>query len=452
MKILKFGGTSMGNAAAITKAAHIIISEYKKDKEMVIVVSAMGGVTDQLFHLLDLAERKKTRLISSELIKIKNKHKKALKSFIFKKDLENIWQKYFEIIFNELETVLTSIKHIGKINDKTRAKVSAFGEKLSSWLMYFALKNLDINVARYDTSKYIKTDDNYLEANIDFPKTRNSFKKNILPDVKKGKIAVLTGFIGGDIKGNTTLLGRGGSDYTAAIAAVSLDADEVQIWSDVAGIMSADPKKIKNPIVWDKLSFQVASELAHSGARVLYPKTITPAVKENIPIFVRDTFHPEKKGTMIVRKNPPKGLKGIISSKGQTILHLTSPSIVGEPGFIKKSSEIFEKYNISIDVCATSEISVTFSIETSPSLELIEEFKKFANVEVIRNIAKISLIGYGISSSINVLGELFPLLKGIKIYTVSQGASFHNITFLVGAKDSNKILRILHKHFFENGK
>ena len=155
---------------------------------------------------------------------------------------------------------------------------------------------------------------------------------------------------------------------------------------------------------------------------------------------------------MIVRKNPPKGLKGIISSKGQTILYLTSPSIVGEPGFIKKSSEIFEKYNISIDVCATSEISVTFSIETSPSLELIEEFRKFANVEVIRNIAKISLIGYGISSSINVLGELFPLLKGIKIYTVSQGASFHNITFLVSAKDSNKILRILHKHFFENGK
>ncbi len=320
MKVMKFGGTSVKNAENINKVIDIIEQSLKTDKDIVVVVSAFGGVTDELIKITDFASQKDLRYkkllknlterhnqVIQKLVKIKNR----------KKVLEIVSKKY-----KELEKSLENIFSDNKLHKYSLDAVVSFGEQLSSFIINEAMKNRSLFSQFIDIRKYLKTDDNFGEANVDI----ESSYKLLAKTLKNRKLFVVGGFIGSTKKGLTTTLGRGGSDYTASLVGAALDAEVIEIWTDVDGIMTEDPKKMKDALLIPEITYEKAEEMAHNGAKVIHPKTIKPAVLKNIPIYVKNTFNPKGSGTKIsnqkINKKIPVGILGATGMVGQRFISL----------------------------------------------------------------------------------------------------------------------------------
>lgn len=448
--ISKFGGTSQGNSHIITGVANIVKAKKNKGEAVVVVVSAMSGVTDQLLLALELAQKKKPRLVNQILDDIAKRHRETLGHFVTKNEFENIWREHFDYhIEHRLRHILTGVSYLGEVTDKTKALVCSIGERFSSWVTTYALRKAGVEAERVNATRLIKTDSNYLDANVNFSNTKSNFTRRILPLLKKGITPVITGFIAKDTHGDVTLLGRGGSDYSASVAGICLKAQTIEIWTDVDGIMSANPKVVPEARLWPEVSFQIASEMAHGGAKVLHPRTISPAVEHDIPILIRNTFSPHNPGTLITRK-ADNGFKGIQMKSGQAIVHLTSAQMLDEPGFIRNSAEIFQSLNTPLDVCTTSEVSVTYSLEQKDlNNKLLKALKRIANVTVYRDLAKVTILGENINKDSKIMARVFATIQGHRLYAVSMGASNHNITLLVEEKDAEGILKRLHKELIK---
>ena len=449
IKVLKFGGTSMGTSKSISQCASIVKSATKHDK-IIIVVSALSGVTNELIELIELAKKQKSRLIANRLDKLENKHRTILKYFIQDiKDLDEAWIKLFPI-FKELRQILTGISLVGDISNKTSAAVWSYGERLSSWIMYYALLKSNIKNKRISAAKLIQTNSDYLDGKVDFVRTKSNCKRLLGPLITNNEAVVTTGFIARDKHRHITTLGRGGSDYTASIIGLSVNADTIEIWTDVDGVMSADPRIISNAQVWSEIDFNIMSEMAYVGAKVLHPKTITPALQGKIPVYIKNTFNLDAKGTRIVEQDK-KGLRGIVVKKDQLLLHLSNPIILDQIGTIHEYSHVFAEHNISIDVCATSEISITFSIDAHDKSEkLYKDLRKLAYLTVYQNLAKICIVGNHIGSDSSILSRICKVLTKYQIYTISNGASFNNITLMVEQRYADEILKLLHAELFAN--
>jgi|APCry1669189000_1035189.scaffolds.fasta_scaffold30666_2 aspartate kinase len=450
LKSIKFGGTSMGSAESIQECAKIVKEKINKSL-VVVTVSAVGGITDKLIEIIKLARKTKPRLVKSKVIEISNIHKQILKNLTSNdEEAENLWAQEFEPIINKLEAISYGTSLVGDLTDKTEARICAFGEKLSSLLMLLAMEKIGIASQRIESERIIKTDNNYLKAKVNFQATSLSSKKILRPIFLKKIVPVVTGFIGKDTHGNITLLGRGGSDYTASILAMVLNANEVEIWTDVNGIMTADPRIVEDAFSWPSLDMNVMSEMAYSGAKVVHPDTIALAVEKNIPVYVYNTFDNAFKGTKIT-KNAPHA-KGIVTSPGNTIITLENTSIINGVGFVKKVTSIVAEHNIPIDVCATSEISFTISIKTEDySKKLLKILESFASVKVKNNITKLCFIGNEITSDKKLLAGVFTLCMELdtRIYTISVSASGNNITILIDQNKAHTILKALHKKFLK---
>jgi len=257
------------------------------------------------------------------------------------------------------------------------------------------------------------------------------------------------GFIGKDTRGDITLLGRGGSDYTASLVGISLNASGIQIWTDVDGVMSADPRIIKNVKLWSKMNIDVMAEMANSGAKVLHPKTVTAAVQKKIPVYIKNTFNPKARGTLITTQSK-KGLKGVQCVKGQMLIHCKTPEMLSAFGFIHECSKTFVENNIPIDACATSEITFTCSIESRDySKSLVKALSKIAHLEIYDHLAKICVIGCQVAQNPELHFCIYEVLKDFKIFSISSGASFNNITLFVEEKHADSILKSLHAKLFE---
>ena len=448
LKSSKFGGTSLGDAKSIEKCAKII--KTKASESMIIVtVSAVGGVTDKLIKIINFARKTKPRLVKSKIIDISNIHKRILKDLL-KNEIkaEYLWHKEFIPILNKLEAISYGTSLVGDLTDKTVARICSFGEKLSSILMVHALKKIGIKSLRIDSERIIKTDNNYLKAKVNFKATNLSSKKILKPIFAKKIIPVVTGFIGKDTHGNITLLGRGGGDYTASILAMVFNASEIEIWTDVNGIMSADPRIVKNAFSLNALHIKVMSEMAYSGAKVVHPDTIALAVEKNIPVYVYNTFNKSFKGTKIT--NMISYARGLVASCGNTIITLENTSIINGVGFVKKITSIIVEYNISIDVCSTSEISFTFSMKSEDFSERLNKIlRSFALVKIKNKVAKLCFIGNKIASDVNLLADVLILCKKFdtKVYTISVSASGTNITLIIDEDKTEIMLKSLHKAF-----
>jgi len=337
---------------------------------------------------------------------------------------------------------------VGELADKSYAVICSFGERLSSRIMYYAIIHSGSLARRVPAIRLVRTDSHYKEAEVDFQRTKINFKRIVAPLLKKGIVPVIDGFVGKDTSGDTTLLGRGGSDYTASIAAVSLGADSIEIWTDVDGIMSADPRLIKNPKIWSEIDVSVMAEMAYGGAKVLHPKMVIPALNNDIHVRIKNTFNRSARGTEII-KNGKYGLRGIVADKNQTLLHLTNVDMLDGVGFIQKCSEICTQHDVPIDVCATSEISFTLTIHRDDyTSQLKKSLEKIAQLENYDNVAKICIIGNNITHDPIFLASVFTSLSGYKIYTVSIGTSFNNVTLIVNQNNADKILKVLHKALF----
>lgn len=433
MIVMKFGGTSVGSAERIKKTAQIIKSRL--GRKPVVVVSAVTKVTDMLVELARGGSR-------SELIaRVRKVHHDVLEGLGLETNL----------VESDLAELEKAAKGLGKSADaKTQDLIQSFGERMSSKIVAAHLNDIGIAAKAFNSYEIgMITDDNFGKAEpleIAYKKLNESIKKQ---DV----LMVITGFLGRTKEGDITTLGRGGSDYSASIVGLAISAEEIQIWTDVNGIMTADPRVVTDAKTIREVSFAEASELAYFGAKVLHPKTIGPAIRRGIPVKVLNSFEPENPGTTIVEraKTNKHTIKSLAYKKNITLINVQSIRILGAIGFLAKLFGIFEKYGKSIDMIATSEVSVSMTVDDDSNLDaIIGELKNIANVSISRNKSIICVVGEGMRNTPGISGKTFSTLgrENINIEMVSQGASEINITFIVDGKDAEKAIRALHREFF----
>lgn len=445
MVVKKFGGSSVKNATRINSLIDIISKENQK---CLIVVSAFGGVTDCLTQFIDNLEHNNT----TKAQEILNQLNEIVASVLTNLKLNQEDQTHILSILNKLSQILESTKTTNIIEPSQKDIILSRGELISSYAIYSAIKNKNINIAYLDTREIIKTNSNFTQAEVDFETSNKLISSKIHSLLKKYDYIIMGGFIGSDPENNTTTLSRGGSDYSAAIIAQAIKANKLEIWTDVTGIHTIDPRLNKNAKRILHLSYDEASELAYFGAKILHPKTIGPAIKNKIPVIVKNSFQPEKAGTQIYDKtNNPKMIKAISYRYGITLITIKSNRMLGAYGFLSKLFDVFNKYQTSVDLIATSEVSVSLTIDDNKNADkIIAELSAFSQVSVSNNHAIISAIGDGIKETAGIAAKFFGVLKNINIHLVSVGASEVNLSIIVDEINVKKAVNLLHDEFFNS--
>lgn len=441
---MKFGGTSVRDASSILKIAEIYKSYNGK---AVIVVSAPAGITNKLQQVVDLLKSgmKKEAISKTEEIYL------VFSDIISGLAVQKECVAFLSDTIKELNSIIKAIDIIGEVTPKSTAYILSRGEYLSSFIISKGLSAQGIECVHTDSRDVIKTDSNFMEAEVIDDLTASRVDSVVTTTLENYDLVVCGGFIGSNEKRETTILGRGGSDYTAAIIASSLKSDMLEIWTDVDGILTCDPKYVKSARLIKALSYKEAAELSYFGAKVLHPKTIRPAVDKGVPVIVKNTFKPNNPGTEILAE-PPFGYKSIKSVSfrtGVTVINIESNRMLGAFGFLAKVFEIFKKYETSVDLVTTSEVSISLTIDKTAQLDAISaELREFSNVEIYDKKAIISAIGESIRDTIGISSKFFGALSGINISMISLGASEVNLSIIVSEDDLEAALNALHDEFF----
>jgi aspartokinase/homoserine dehydrogenase 1 len=460
-KVLKFGGSSVGAPKMIKKVGEIVTAASRKDR-VAVVVSAFQGVTDQLLKCAKLAAKKDTKL-NQELQNLKTRHLQAVRALVrkpVKKKDETLAQ--VELLFAELISALERIAKEGTVSNKNLDWVASFGERLSAYIVAASMHNGYF----VDAREVVKTDNNFVNAAVDFKKTnrkiRTFFTKKQRNKETRNATPVITGFLGSTSKNETTTLGRGGSDYSGAIFGAALGVDAVEIWTDVDGVMSADPRVVKNAIVLPEMSYEEAIEMAYFGAKVIHPATMLPAIKKGIPIVIKNTFRPSAPGTWIRKKASNSILvKGITAVDDIVLVNVAGISLAGIPG---SAARVFEataraKANVILISQASSEHTICFAIKSAelPSAlkALQKEFAKEIKSEQVHisslpNQSVIAMVGDGMRGVPGIAGKLFGVLgeHSVNVSAIAQGGSERNISFVVDSEKKLKALNLVHEAFF----
>ncbi|MBS9464328.1 bifunctional aspartate kinase/homoserine dehydrogenase I [Flagellimonas sp. 389] len=459
MKILKFGGTSVANPENINRVKTIVQNEVS-DK-IAVVVSAFGGVTDLLLHTSQLASNQDLAF-KDGLKKIEDRHMGTIKELIPVNAQSAILSKVKSDL-NILETLLEGSFLIGELTPKLSDKIVSYGELLSSFIISEFFKTEELDATFKDSRELITTDESFGNAHVDFEKTYHNcdsfFKKST------HSVTVLPGFVASSNAGNLTTLGRGGSDYTAAIIAAAVNASVLEIWTDVSGMYTANPKLVKQAKCVSQISYEEAMELSHFGAKVLYPPTIQPVLSKEIPIIIKNTFNPEDAGTRITKNSNGNGktVRGISHVGGISLLSLEGPGMIGIPGISKRFFETLSLENISVVLItqASSEHSICVGIsdnDVEKAVDTVNEAfayeissKKIKPVLVEKDLAIVALVGDNMKSHQGLSGKMFSTLgkNNVNIRAIAQGASERNISAVIKKTDVKKALNSLHEAFFE---
>lgn len=459
MKVLKFGGTSVGSPENIKKIIQIIASN-KQDKVQVVVVSAFAKVTNLLVEAAQLSSKKNSHYLAV-LEQVKSVHLNIIDNLIPAKDQEDSIAFLTENLA-ELERILKSIYDLQELSPKSEARILSYGELLSSRIITHILNNHGLQAVLKDSRKLIITNTNYTHASVDFKQTNKKieefFQKN------QCGIVVLPGFIAATNSGDTTVLGRGGSDFTAAILAAALNTAILEIWTDVSGMFTANPSLVSQAMPIESISYEEAMELSHFGAKVIYPPTIHPVLKKEIPILIKNTLSPEEKGTLIVKGTDPEEapVKGITHIDNVTLITLEGSGMVGIPGFSKRLFETLarEAINVKLITQASSEHSICIGIDdsnTEKAKEAVDaefEFEilrdKINPLVVERDLSIIAIVGDRMKSHQGISGKMFSTLgkNNVNIRAIAQGASERNISAVIDSNDVKKALNSLHERFF----
>lgn len=457
MKVLKFGGSSVATADSIKKVWNIAIEAAKNDKA-IIVVSAFGGVTD-LLQLAGEQANLKDETYLKTLSLISERHHTGATHL----KLSDTAINHLEGLLGQLKNILQGIYLINEFSDKTRDKVLSYGELLSAFLISEMSNIQDISVSFKDSRELLKTDANFTQADILQPTTDTLIQEYFRSDISQ--LTIMPGFISSTVKGETTTLGRGGSDYTAAILAAALDVKILEIWTDVSGMYTANPKLVAQAYAIPEISYHEAMELSHFGAKVLYPPTIVPLLQKNIPIMIKNTFEPLEGGTFITDSShsKKKPVKGITHLSNIALLTLEGNGMVGIPGISKRLFEALSavKVNIILITQASSEHSICVAVDavdTERASTAINAMFKYeiASQElqptiVEHDLAIIAVIGDGMKNHQGISGDMFSVLgnNNVNIRAIAQGASERNISAVIAKKDVTKAVNVLHYRFFE---
>ena len=466
MKVLKFGGTSVGSAENINKVISIL-DQQSKDSNIAVVVSAVGGVTDKLLEAANLACSGDKDYIE-KYNKIWSIHNKVIEGLFLNtsKEVKEAQEELQELItekLNNLRNLLDGVYLINELSPKTKDKLLSFGESLSSSIIFHTLKSRNSDVFLKNSQELIITDNNFNNATVNFEITNSNIKSFFSNNTND--IVLLPGFISKSITDEITTLGRGGSDYTAAIVAAAINAKELQIWTDVSGMFTTNPKIVKQAAPIVELSYQEAVELSHFGAKVLYPPTVMPVLKKKIPIVIKNTMDPDASGTTITEDVKANGspVKGISNIDNIALLTLQGNGMVGVPGFSKRLFETLaqEKINIILITQSSSEHSICFGIsdvDAKRAKEVIDavfeyeiSLQKLDPIVVETDLSIIAVIGDKMKSHQGISGKMFSTLgkNNVNIRAIAQGASERNISAVIHKNDVKKALNSLHEQFFE---
>lgn len=442
MLVCKFGGTSVANSFAIEQVCSII---SEKEKPVFVVVSAFSGVTNQLQKIVDSLNNKEFDQIDGIIQNLLELHYLTAKALGVESQVSDVIENKFE----ELRLFVNALKILGEVSPRSVDFILSLGEILSSIIIYRYMKTRGFLICYADPREIIVTDSNFTQADVNFEQSKVRLAK-FITNHQNFKYYITGGFIGSNIDGHTTTLGRGGSDYSASVIASLVNAEKLEIWTDVDGIMTTDPNIVPNAKLLDEVSYEEASEMAIFGAKVLHPKTIKPALAKKIPIFVRNTFNPNCKGTLITYKSTTRKVKAITYKRNVIVLNIISSEMFGVYGFLARVFEIFKRFETEVDLVSTSEISISLTIDNAKNLaKIIRALKEFSRVEVFEHNAVVSIIGEGLKYSSITPYRIFKVLEGIRVLMVSMGASDINLSIVVKEKNLEKVISSLHKEFFE---
>lgn len=451
MIVMKFGGTSVGDAAAINQAVEIVRSRIASAP--VVVVSAMARVTDMLLRLAETSKQRRSdeaRAITAEL---RERHL-ATSRALFSSDSVLIDKvgRDIEDHFTELESLARSVATLGELTPRSQDAIVSFGERLSSVIVAAALRARGTRAELVDSRRFIVTDDNFTVAAPNMRETETRARALLLPLIEQQVVPVAQGFIGATAEGVTATIGRGGSDYSAAIIGASLGAEAIEIWTDVDGLMTADPRVVSRARRIRVISFAEAAELSYFGAKVLHPSTLMPAVERGIPVHIYNTRNPSCDGTLIVREPHPSSnlIKSIAFKRGVTIVNVTSTRMLLAYGFLRKIFEVFDQHQTSVDVVTTSEVSVSMTLDSTERLDAIKrDLEAIAQVSVETGKAIVCVIGDNLKFKPGVAAQLFRAVEKTSVNMISQGASEINLTFVIDESEVECVARSLHDQFFK---
>ncbi|CAN5547322.1 bifunctional aspartate kinase/homoserine dehydrogenase I [soil metagenome] len=464
MKVLKFGGTSVGKAENIEKVIEIVRNAIEKDV-CVVVLSAMQGTTDALIEIGRLAEVGDENF--TEKIKdIEDKHSEIVRS-LFPYEERNALLFAVKDLITELEKICEGVFLLRELSTRTLDRIMSFGEILSTKIVSAKFNSLNIENVWKDSRELIKTTSNFGNAVVDFAKTNELIEEYFGVETSVRSLYILQGFIASDSNQTTTTLGRGGSDYTAAILAAALDAEVLEIWTDVSGMMTADPRIVRNIRQIPHISYREAMELSHFGAKVIYPPTIQPVLQKNIPILIKNTFAPDDFGTMIEAETSldKEIIRGISSIDKISVLNLEGSGMVGIPGFSKRLFDALSRAQINVILItqSSSEHSICVAIDEKfnnlAKMVVDGEFEYEINlgrIEPLRvenGFSILALVGDNMKNHTGISGKMFASLghNGINIHAIAQGSSERNISAIINSSDVKKAVNTLHEEFFSDG-
>jgi len=450
MIVMKFGGTSVESAEAIERVAKIVAS--RRQRLPVVVVSAMAKVTDQLVSMGQKAASGDSDGALELQRDMRERHFQAAKELLGAKRAATLAPR-LATHFAELENFLRGLAAVRELTPRGSDYLLSFGELLSSIIVADAFAVRGLNAAWVDSRECLVTDSRFTRAVPEMAETRERCKKKLAPLVAKKRIPVLGGFIAATCDGIPTTLGRGGSDYSAAIFGAALDADKIEIWTDVEGMMTTDPRLCPGARTIKQISFNEAAELAYFGAKVLHPATLLPAIHKNIPVYVLNSRNLKSTGTEITAQAPPSRdtFRAITAKTGTSIVNVVASRGIGVHAFLRSVFEAMDRHSASVDIVAISEVSLSFTMESKRLPQaLMNDLQEIAEVNCEQNQAIICLVGEDIHGKPGIAASVFNTVAeaGVNVRMISQGASEINISFVISEADVPKAVRHLHEHFF----
>ena len=451
--IMKFGGTSVADASAIQMVIELVRAAAQ-EHQVVVVVSALARVTDALLTACDAARHGRAPDVMGVVADLRQRHVEVIEELVGRGSgtaTTLIGEVDEELA--ALGVVLDSIGVLRELTPRAQDRVAAAGELMSSRIVAAGLHAADVPATWIDARQAVITNDQHGCAAPEMALTGQAATALVRPVLDRGAIAVLGGFIGATGSGVTTTLGRGGSDYSAAVLGAALDADEIQIWTDVDGMLTADPRVVADAQLVPRLSFGEASELAYFGAKVLHPSTILPAVERDIPVRILNTMNPDGKGSVITSESPADGrpLTAIACKRNITVVDVTSTRMLMAHGFLRRLFEVFERHRTSVDVVTTSEISVSMTLDDDGRLEAIErDLREFASVQVERRMAIVSAVGDQLRVDPTLSIRIVAALEGLPLRMVSLAASRRNVTVVLNDADVQTAMMRLHASFLQS--
>lgn len=446
--VMKFGGTSVGDTQAIERVVSIV--RQRLTEKPVVVVSAMARVTDQLLEMARAAGGGDRKTALTLARKLRERHYNTagelLGTALFTEFHSDLGSE-----FEELEELLRGIAAVGELTPRTTDHVASFGEILSSKLITAALSAHQIDSTLVDSRTCIVTDDNFTRAAPLFEESNEKLSHTLLPLVDGGRVPVMGGFIAATRSGITTTIGRGGSDFSAAIVGAALGAEKIEIWTDVDGMMTTDPNLCPDARRIKVISFDEAAELAYFGAKVLHPATVLPAIQKNIPVYILNSWNPACAGTRIAARAPhcQNFFKAIAAKKRITIVDIAAPRMLLAHGFLRAIFEAFDRHRIPVDVVSTSEVSVSLTVDSNESIPaLAADLARLADVKYEGRKAIVCLVGENLREIPGIAAHVFGELSDVKIRMISQGASEINLTFVIDEDQVPEVVQRLHRAFF----